>query len=174
MERRFRTEEVLDMVWMEDGGGEIRKGVLAYALFTDSERQSPPFPVETWPAGTRFDSSRLTDEDDKSYAAIYWTILPGPWPEPDRWRATIESTLNALSNGEAVVAWCALEPGWALPPRLFDPDRMPNDIYAAMIPGRFVCTAQLGKLYEPLSREQLTEFMTETNRRYVAAGGRLA
>ncbi len=173
MASRFRTEEVLDMVWMEDGGGEIRKGVLAYALFTDSERQSPPFPVEAWPVGTRFDSSRLTDEDDKSYAALYWTILPGSWPEPDRWRATIESTLKALSNGDAVVAWCALEPGWALPPTLFDPDQMPEDIYAAMIPGRFVCTAQLGKLYEPLSREQLTEFMVETNRRYAAAGGRL-
>ena len=72
-----------------------------------------------------------------------------------------------------MVAWCALEPGWALPPTLFDPDQMPEDIYAAMIPGRFVCTAELGKLYEPLSREQMTEFMNETNRRYAAAGGRL-
>jgi hypothetical protein len=173
MERRFRTEEVLDMVWTDDDGQDLRKGVLAYALFTDPDRKSPRFPVEAWPAGTRFGSSGLTDEDDKSYAAIYWTILPGSWPEPERWCATLESTLKALSDGDAVVAWCALEPGWDLPPTLFDPDRMPTEIYAAMIPGRFVCSAQLGRLYEPLAREVMIEFMNETNRRYAAAGGRL-
>jgi len=111
MERKFRTEEVLDMVWIDDGGGEIRKGILAYALFTDSERQSPPFPVEAWPAGTRFHSSRLTDEDDKSYAAVYWTILPGSWPAPESWCAAIESTLKTLSDGDAVVAWCGIGAG---------------------------------------------------------------
>jgi hypothetical protein len=174
MEKRFRTEEVLDMVWTEDDGQELRKGVLAYALFTDPERQSAPFPVAIWPAGTRFHSNRLTDQDDKSYAAIYWTILPGEWPRPNRWFATIEGTLKALSDGDAVVAWCALEPGWDLPPTLFDPDGMPNDIYAAMIPGRFVCSAQLGKFYEPLPREVMIEFKNETNRRYNASRGRLA
>jgi hypothetical protein len=49
MEKRFRTEEVLDMVWIDDGGGEIRKGVLAYALFTDSERQARHFPSRRGP-----------------------------------------------------------------------------------------------------------------------------
>jgi len=173
MERRFRTEEVLDMVWTEDDGQELRKGVQAYALFTNPERQSPPFPVGVWPAGTRFHSTRFTDEDDRSYAAVLWTILPGSWPAPNRWCATLETTLKALCDGDAVVAWCSLLPGWDLPPTLFDPDRTPEDFYAAMIPGRFVCTAQLGKLYEPLSREQMTEFMNETNRRYAAGGGRL-
>jgi len=173
MERRFRTEDVLDMVWSDDGQ-ELRKGVQAYALFTDPERQSPPFPVGIWPAGTRFDSTLFTDQDNRTYAAVLWTILPGPWPDPDDWCATLENTLKLLSERDAVVAWCALLPGWALPPTLFDPDEMPEDIYAAMIPGRFVCTAHLGKLYEPLSREQMIDFMNETNRRYAAGGGRLS
>jgi hypothetical protein len=168
IERTVPTEEVLDIVWLENGGGNTRKGVLAYALFTDPDRESPAFPVGVWPAGTRFDSTRINDRDDKSYAAIYWTILPGSWPAPDRWCETLESTLKALSDGDAVVAWCALEPGWALPPTLFDPDQMLDDIYAAMIPGRFVCSAQLGKLYEPLPRAVMIEFMNATNERFAA------
>jgi hypothetical protein len=166
-EKGFRTEEVIGMVW-DENGQDLREGVQAYGLFTDPERQSPPFPVEAWPPGTRFHFSRLTDEDDKSYAAIDWTILPSSWPAPARWCETLEATLKALSDGDAVVAWCALYPGWDLPPTLFDPDRMPNDIYAAMIPGRFVCSAQLGKLYEPLPRAVMIEFMKATNERFAA------
>jgi hypothetical protein len=163
-----RTEEALDAVWTEEDGQSLRKGVLAYALFTDPERQSAPFPLEVWPAGTRFDTDRFTDKDDRSYAVILWTILPGSWPEPKRWLPTLESTLHALSDGDAVVAWCALEPGLGLPPKLFDPDLMPDEVYAALIPGRFACSAQLGKVYEPLSRAVMTEFMNATNQRFAA------
>lgn len=157
------TNELLDIVWPEADGSEIRKGVLAYALFADPNRQSAPFPVGIWPAGTRFDSSRLTDDD---WVVIMWTILPDAWPEPDLWCPTVHSTLVALSEGEAVVAWCALEGAFEVPPKLFDPDVMPDDVYAALLPGRFVCTAQLGKPYESLTRSQMSEFNEATNQRF--------
>jgi hypothetical protein len=160
--RPGRTEEALDIVWTDDEGQNIRKGVNAYAFFVDPNRQSAAFPVSVWPAGTKFESSRLTDEN---WVVIMWTILPGSWPEPGQWCPTLERTLKALSNGEAAVAWCALEGSFEVPPGLFDADATYDGVYAMLVSGRFACSAQLGSTFEPLSRGELTEFMRLTNQR---------
>jgi hypothetical protein len=157
------TDEILDIVWPETGGQDIRKGVLAYALFADPTRQSPPLPADVWPPGTRFDSSTLTDEN---WVVIMWTILPSEWPQPDRWCPTLERTLSALSDGEAAVAWCALEGSFEVPPALFDPDGGRDEVYAAYVPGRFACSARLGASYESVSRAEMIEFKEHTRQRF--------
>ena len=161
--RSERTEDVLDMVWTDDEGQNIRKGVYAYAFFTSAAKQSPPFPFDAWPHGTRANPSRLADMDQYDYVVYEWTILPSRWPRRELWCRTLESTLRALSGEDAVVAWCGLlGGGFALPPELFDPDEMTDEVYAAMLPGRFVCSARLGKLYTPLSRSEMIEFREAT------------
>ena len=155
------TEEALDIVWTGDEGQDFRKGVYAYGFFADQKRQSAPFPVSLWPAGTLFRSRRLTDEN---WVVIMWIVLPSSWPEPDQWCPMIERTLKALGDGEAVVAWCGLEGSFEVPPRLFDPDATSNGVYAMMVSGRFACSAQLGRTYESLSRADLIKFMDATSK----------
>jgi hypothetical protein len=144
--------------------------VLVYAYFASPAKHSPPFPFDAWPRGTRAQPSRFTDLDQYDYVVYEWTILPSHWPRRDRWCDTLEITLRALAGDDAVVGWYGLEGGgFALPPELFDPDQMANEVYAAMLPRRFVCAAHLGELYRPLSRAEMIEFREATNRRLALA-----
>jgi hypothetical protein len=156
------TRDVLDVVWHENGGGEFKKGVLAYGYFADPHAEEPPFPLDAWPPGTRVDTTRFTDEADRTYAVILWTILPAEWPRPERWCETLHRTLRAFTAAGATVAWCAVEGSFRLPPALFDPEEMPDEVYAALLGDRFVCSARLDKRYEPLSRDEMIEFREET------------
>ncbi len=158
-----RTEEALDIVWTDDEGQNFREGVNAYAFFADPNRQSPTFPVGAWLVGTLFQPQRLTNEN---WVVLMWTILPGSWPEPDRLCPTLERTLESLSDGAAVVAWCALEGSFEVPPQLFDPNTTYDRVYAMMVPGHFACSARLRRTYEPLSKDELMEFMRLTSQRF--------
>jgi len=169
--RESRTRDVLDVVWHENGGGEFRKGVLAYGYFAEHHPAEPPFPAGAWPAGTRIDTTTFTDEDDKTYAVILWTILPAEWPHPDRWCETLRLTLQAFTAAGASVAWCAVEGSFRLPPKLFDPDEMTDEVYVVLLGDNFVCSAALDKRYVPLSRDQMVEFREETKVRLRKARG---
>jgi hypothetical protein len=171
--RQFPTRDVLDVIWTSDDGQDILKGVLAYALFSNVGKSPPTFPAGAWPAGTQHDTTVLTSADEREdYVVISWTILPRKWPEPESWYVTIERTLAALSDGDAVAAWCGLENTFARPPALFDPDDMADEVWAALIPGLFVCHAELDKPYTPLSKEELVTFRDAAARRFGAKGFR--
>jgi hypothetical protein len=130
--------------------------------------------MEVWPDGTKYDTTVLTSVDEREdYVVISWTIVPSVWPKPERWCPTIERTLVTLTDSDAVAAWCGLENTFARPPQLFDPDDMKDEVWAALIPGIFVCAARLGQLYTPLSPAQMKTFRDAAARRFGVRGFRV-
>ncbi len=47
---------------------------------------------------------------------------------------------------------------------------MQDEVYAAMVPGRFASSARFGEVYQPLPRAERIAFMNATNQRFAASG----
>jgi hypothetical protein len=154
-----RTVDELRIFWH----GEERPGILAYGLWSPPQDAGPQFPRDAWPRGTDVDESRLFGpwagepwEAGEPWAVFEWRVLVRAWPEPQRWRATLEATLGTLMRAGARVAWCALEGVFVEPPALFEPERTPPGVWAALLPGgELLCHAELDGPFASLSADEL-------------------
>src|SRR5688572_13318092 len=91
----------------------------AYGYWHQPAAPDVPFPLDFWPKGT---TVRRSDLQDDGWAVAVWDIEPARWPvEP--WSTVLAGTLQALRDAGAVIAWFALEGGFADPPALFEPDQ---------------------------------------------------
>ncbi len=130
---------MLGIVWK----GEEAAGVLAYGYWPAPLGPQPVFPAGVWSAGSEHSVYRLGGAD---WRVILWTIRVERCPDPGRWSKTIESTLRALIDAGALVAWCATDDHFADPPALFEPAHMSDAVWAALPHGGpFECTARLGE-----------------------------
>lgn len=129
----------------------------AYGIWPDAAPPEIAFPRDLWPPSTSCDAASLGGGD---WAVSVWDIRPGRWPVTP-WPDVLEGTLQQLQRGGAVVAWFALEGGFADPPALFDPDQTDSANYAVLAEGMgFRCTAFPGATYRGVGEDILRKMQT--------------
>ncbi|MCG8710949.1 hypothetical protein JHU04_004268 [Brenneria sp. 4F2] len=146
----MKLRDVLGIYW-NSMLGEV-DGQTFYSYSNDVNYSPPQFPSMIWD-GVEFKYQKIFGDD---WVVFLWDVKFNEYPSD--WFGKTKKTLLYFIENRSVVSWCGLDGCFSEPSGLFDPNEMPEWVYAAMGSDKnFICHTDFNDEYKNIEIEELVK-----------------